>query len=302
MALGAGVSLGIMDLSRQRSQVVRLLNQSGVPVVAWLLLPKEQGYWFNLGNAVQARARYLEFQEWTKDNDLNWAGVGLDIEPHIHEVHHLFANRWRLPWLYLKRFFAWKKFALARRDYQDLVVRIRADGYVVNGYQIPYLLDERLAGTTFLQRVNGLVDVRTDQDVAMLYTSFFRPHGPAVLWSYSRDVDTLAVGVTGGGVDIEGMRDVPPLNWEEFSRDLRLARAHSPHIHVFSLEGCAHQGFLPRLKDFDWGPAVPPPLADIRKVDRMRKVLRVCLRLRAYPVIALLGLLALVWLVPKMKE
>jgi hypothetical protein len=49
--LGAGVSLGLMDLSPRRAAMVRRLNEAGVPVSAWLLLPKEQGYWSNADNA-----------------------------------------------------------------------------------------------------------------------------------------------------------------------------------------------------------------------------------------------------------
>lgn len=49
--LHASLSLGIIDLSPQRAQVVQRLNQAGVPVIAWLLLPKDEGYWFNLDNA-----------------------------------------------------------------------------------------------------------------------------------------------------------------------------------------------------------------------------------------------------------
>ena len=51
VTLEASVSLGILDLSPGRAAVVRRLNEAGIPVIAWQLLPKEQGYWFNLGNA-----------------------------------------------------------------------------------------------------------------------------------------------------------------------------------------------------------------------------------------------------------
>ena len=53
--LGAGVSLGLVDLSAGRAEVIRQLNEAGIPVTAWQLLSKEQGYWFNADNAPQAR-------------------------------------------------------------------------------------------------------------------------------------------------------------------------------------------------------------------------------------------------------
>src|SRR5690242_3082673 len=85
-ALEAGVSLGLLDLSPERAAVVKRLNEAGIPVNGWLLLPREQGYWFNLDNVTAAVARYTEFKQWTQDHDLKWAFVGLDIEPNIQET------------------------------------------------------------------------------------------------------------------------------------------------------------------------------------------------------------------------
>ena len=55
--VGARVSMGLLDFSPGRRDVVRRLTEAGVPVVAWQLLPKEQGYWFNYNNSSQAAAK-----------------------------------------------------------------------------------------------------------------------------------------------------------------------------------------------------------------------------------------------------
>jgi hypothetical protein len=39
---------------------VHLLNRAGIPVTAWLVLPKEQGYFLNAGNAEEARKRFAD--------------------------------------------------------------------------------------------------------------------------------------------------------------------------------------------------------------------------------------------------
>src|SRR5690349_3965161 len=88
------VSLGILDLSEQRAAVVKYLNQSEVPVTAWLLLPKDQGYWFNLDNYPQALARYESFKRWSDEHGLQWARIGLDIEPDLREMKTITAHRW----------------------------------------------------------------------------------------------------------------------------------------------------------------------------------------------------------------
>jgi hypothetical protein len=97
-----------------------------------------------------------------------------------------------------------------------------------------------------------LIDIDVEREVLMLYSSFFRPDGAALLWSYAPDADSIGVGSTGGGVDIEGAIDVAPLSWEEFSRDLHLCVMQGKPIHIFSLEGCVEQGFLSKLSTFAW--------------------------------------------------
>jgi hypothetical protein len=74
---------------------------------------------------------------------------------------------------------------------------------------------------------------------------------------------------------------MPTLTWDEFARDLRLARHWCDHVYVHSLEGCVWQGFLPRLREFDWSGAAPPDSA--RVADAMRTGLRTFLWTNAHP-------------------
>jgi len=287
VALEAGVSLGILDLSGERAKVARRLNEAGIPVVAWLLLPEEQGYWFNLGNAPQAAARYADFKAWTAEHSLQWAGVGVDIEPDIREVQQLLSDRRRLLPALLRRAFDPGRLRSAQTAYGALVAQMRADGYRVDCYHMPPIVDERRAGSELLRRVAGLVDVPADREVLMLYTSFLRPRGPGILWSYAPDADSVGVGSTGGGVEVGGVGDVAPLDWAEFSRDLRLARCWSNDVHVFSLEGCVHQGFLARLRAFDWEQPIAPPLQAARRVNGVRRAARALLWASAHPYVVL---------------
>lgn len=58
----------------------------------------------------------------------------------------------------------------------------------------------------------------------MLYTSVLPVVGPGLLWIYAAEAEAVGVGSTGGGPDIPGHPQVPALDWDAFSRDLRLAR------------------------------------------------------------------------------
>lgn len=301
-ALGASVSLGLLDMSRERAEVARGLQDAGIPIIAWLLLPKEQGYWFNSRNASQAIACYVDFKTWSVQHGLDWQGVGVDIEMDLREMEGLLKDpQGTLPGI-LRRVLDRNALGRAQASYGDLLSQMHLDGYGVDGYHLPLIVDERKAGSSLIRRLMGLVDLTTDREVLMLYSNMFRPYGHAILWSYAPQAGSVGVGVTGGGVQIEGMPQLLPLSWEEFSRDLRLARRWTEDIHVFSLEGCVEQGFLERLKAFDWQEPPVVPLDTARKVHAFRKLLYVLLWASARPLLVLGSLLGLLWLFSRLRR
>jgi hypothetical protein len=303
--LDAEVSLGLIDLSPGRAGVVRKLNHAGVPVVAWQLLPKSAGYWFNVDNAPEAVARYSDFRAWTREEGLRWAGVGLDIEPDFEEMARLTEGQWWLAFKILRRAFDAPRLRRAQALYRSLVAWVRSDGYRVESYQMPIIVDERKAGSTLVRKAIGLVDLDVDREVLMLYSSLARPWGPAALWSYGEAAQgpggAIGVGSTGGGVD-----DLPKLTWEDLARDLRLATHWTEDVAVFSLEGCVEQGFLQPLLAFDWDRPVRVPIEEVRQVNRKRRLFRAFLRLSARPLaMASLGaglLLGLLWLASRVRK
>lgn len=295
--LEATVSLGILDLSKARARVVRRLNKNGIPVVAWLLLPEEEGYWFNVGNYEHAYARYQAFKAWTTEYKLEWAGIGLDIEMDIQDMRVLLEQKQtrKIASTLFRRYLDRRRVSLAKQAYEALIQQIHEDGYLVESYHLPFISEERRASSTVLQRTVGLVDLKADREVLMLYSSFLRPNGAAVLWSYAPEADSIGVGNTGGGVDIEGVINLDPLSWEEFSRDLRLCVMRQKPIHVFCLEGCVQQGFLSRLTTFDWDKPVSPPDATTR-VRAIRTVIAAALWLLERPWVILIALASLIGL------
>ena len=128
----------------------------------------------------------------------------------------------------------------------------------MENYQFPLIADERQTGSTLLQRL-VLVDVATDREVWMLYSSFMRALGPGLIWAYGHQAPAIGVGTTGGGPDIPGSPQMPSLSWEELAGDLRLARHFCDQILIHSLEGCVWQGFLGRLRSFEWADVAGPP-------------------------------------------
>jgi hypothetical protein len=281
-ALRARVLLMLSDYHPERARVAQQLNAAGIPVVGVPLVPADRGYYFTPENVPQARASYQRFTEWTAEHGLAWDAVGLDIEPDASVYWQIIRNPWGLARLLAPRLADTSRPARAQAAYAALVERIHADGWTVENYQMPLLADERRAGSTLLQRVLGLVDVRTDREVWMQYNSFMRGLGPGLLWSYGPEAAAIAVGTTGGGPDVPGHPQMLTQTWEEFTRDLRLARHFTDQIYVHSLEGCVWQGFLGRLRSFDWTEAsAPPPRA--WQADLLRRALRGALWGSAHP-------------------
>jgi len=151
-----------------------------------------------------------------------WDGVGLDTEPDARIFLQIIDGPWRLVPMLMPRLANQARPARARAAYRALVEQIRADGWQVENYQFPLIADERQTGSTLLQRL-ALVDVATDREVWMLYSSFMRALGPGLIWAYGPEAQAIAVGTTGGGPDIPGSPQMPALNWEQLAGDLRLA-------------------------------------------------------------------------------
>ena len=293
--LHAEVAIPTLDFSAERAAVVRRLNQTGIPVIAWMMLSKEEGFYLNADNAPEAAARVAAFEKWSSDNGLKWAGVGLDIEPNFAELAALKTHRWRLITILLRRSLNSDRIAGARQEYSELIGQLQKRGYPVQTYQMPYIPAERSVHSTLLDRLLGTVDVRGDQEYLMLYTSFARQVGAGMIWSIGRSAQAIAIGSTDG--DSAAGSGAGPLNWDEFSRDLIVASHFSHQIGVYDLEGCVGQGFLSRLKTFDWSQSVTIPADALQKADHLHRALQLVLWIGDHLLyLAAILLLAVAWM------
>jgi hypothetical protein len=293
--LHAGLAVAILDFSPGRADLVRRLNQAGIPAVAWLMLSQEQGFYFNADNAPQAAARFAAFDAWSREQSLRWDGVGLDIEPYFAELTALKDHKWRLVSTLLGRALNGQRVNHARQSYSALIGNIRARHYFIQTYQMPFLPGERRAQSSLPDRLLGTVDVRGDQEVLMLYTSFARSVGAAMIWTLGPDAQAISFGVTDG----DPSTYPAPLNWGEFSRDLVVAGHFSHLVGVYNLEGCVHQGFLPRLKSMDWRQSVIIPADALRRANRLHHVLMLVMWISSHllyvAIVFLLALAAIAW-------
>jgi len=295
--LKAGIALSTEDLSPERAQIVRRLNAAGVPMTAWIALPKSEGYYVNASNAAQTAAWFAQFDQWTVANNLKWQAVGLDIEPMLSEYAALTGHKAKLLHMMLSRGFDSGRVRRAREQYAALIARMQARGYFVQTYQLEFIADERNAHTTLLERTFGIVDVRGNEEVLMLYTSFNHDVGAGIIWQYGPDSQVVAVGSTASSGDPKMDAKFPSLNWDEFSRDLIVARHFSKRVGVYGLEGCIRQGFISRLKTMDWNQQVVIPDRSVGKAAGFRRLVFTVLWVGSHIIyLAIAFMLVLTWL------
>ncbi len=257
-ASGDGVAIAMRELDEATAAVARLLNRYHIPLIAWLLLPPDEGFWFNLQNYPQAVERYRAFHRWAQAVGVQFQAVGLDIEPPTSELDRI--QRWggrdlaRRVWLSSENVL----FASARAAYTELIAEIHHDGYEVHTYQLPVLADDRRAGTTLIQRALDIVDLPADLEVLICYSSapleaLGNDLGGALITGYGAAADSIGVGILSGStVRDSSSEGLPSLSWDAFERDLLLAARHTDTIYVYSLDGCIERGLFSRLVAIDW--------------------------------------------------
>jgi hypothetical protein len=295
--LNAGVAISTEDFTPQRADIVRRLDAAAIPVTAWILLPPEQGYYSNADNAPQTLARFNEFDTWTKQNNLQWVAVGFDIEPNFSEFAAFRNHKFQLLGVLLRRAFESARVRSAQDAYSAIIREMQSRGYVVQTYQLPFIADERKAHSTVLERELGLVDVRGNDEVLMLYPTFNQKIGSALIWKYGPAAQIVAVGITASSGDAATDAAFPPLNWDEFSRALIVARHFSATVAVYNLRGTVQKGFIPRLKTMDWSQPASISADSIARATRLRRVVGVVLWIGSNAIyLAAAGIVIIVWL------
>ena len=289
--LGANLSMGLLDFSNERAEIIQKLTQAGIPVTAWLLLPKEKGYWTSLDTVNETIHCYYEFKEWTAKHQLGWAAIGLDIEPRLERINLLNGHlQNEIPDL-INRLFSVRKYRRLECNLNYFINQIHLDGYAVETYNFPFVIEERNAGSKIITRLLGTPALDGDREVLMLYSSFFKSNGDAVLWSYAHQAQAIGLGSTGGGVELEGGEPLPEMSWSNLKHDLLIAHNFNQYLYIFSLEGCVEHGYLDRLVNFNWGEMVQQPIKAGNKITYLRKFLQYILWLFSHPLELILSIL-----------
>jgi hypothetical protein len=277
VAQNFGVALSVAHLDAECAEAARVLHNHGVPLVAWLLLPPEVGFAFNLQNYPQARAHYRAFRDWSAAHQLTFEAVGLEIEAPPEEDPQ--APQWGFREAARRLWLAGENvlYPSAHASYAEMVGAIRHDGYEVHTYQMPFVADDRRAGTTVIQRALDIMDLPADVDVLMCSSCVPSARldgdlGGALIASYGPAADAIGVGSTSED-DIDWPGGAVRLSWPALQRDLLLAARDTDTIYVFSLEDCVERGLLDQIAALDWQVATGAEPAKRALVSGLRLIL-----------------------------
>src|SRR5437764_391811 len=75
---------------------IRALASRGVPVHAWLVLPRAQGYFATADNAAAVAAECEALLAWLRREQLPVTTIGIDVEMDIVHMEALASAPWRL--------------------------------------------------------------------------------------------------------------------------------------------------------------------------------------------------------------
>lgn len=279
-----GLAMAIGDMSPTRAALIRQLNAHQIFTVAWLMLPAVDGYGFNLQNYPQAVAHYHAFRTWAQKNDLHFAAVGMHMLPPADDLSRLHHLRLRDIGRWFVRMHDNALFVPGKQTYLHLIDMIHSDGYAVHTYQLPLVVDDRRAGTSFVQYALDVPDLPVDLEVLMCHSSLpiealGNDMGGALIISYGMAADCIGIGYTHAatmrGADMPqiGEEQTLSLAWHALERDMLLATRYTDTIYIFSLEGCVAQGMLKRIAHINWDKEPRVPLRPRLVVRGLRLVL-----------------------------
>ena len=290
--------LTMRDFSPLRAELVRRLNRARIVVVAWIVRDEHDSVRdYRMHDAALVGERYREFLQWSTHHGLGWDAIGIDIEPDIRDAVRFgdqpsvdvntlvrrIADRWHID--------------AATADYATVVTQMRTDGFAVESYEIPFVRDDRVSGSTIARRLLGLPDLAADRTVIQLYSSNVRPYGPGLIATYAPESSSVLIG----SIAADGHNR--PLNENELLRDLgHVAACGVTHIYIADMQAVyALPGVADVIVAQAWRNQTLPPTDEVHhQVSRMRAGVRALLWAGARPAVLLPLLIPVLLLIRRM--
>lgn len=197
--------------------LVRKANSLGIPVIAWIVLPYEQGYWAYEGNAQENFQAVKAWVSWKRANRLQFVSVALDQEFSWQNLKTYIAARTSRD--DGQKLSSWMRSNIdpskqcdALRVYGELISWAHREGVRVDAAEAPMVADDLADGNLALQ--NGLQISGTTPGYDRMYVMAYRSAvaemgldpGPAyaatyfaAMQKYFGGVGQVSLGIPGQG-------------------------------------------------------------------------------------------------------
>jgi len=291
LEMGAELRMGIDDFSEERAENIRLLNEAGIPVYAWIRAPKAQSFTFRIDNASTLLKRYQSFKSWSDSHGLQWSGIGIDLRPAPEELQQWAEQPMLSAWNAYVNLFEQEELQLALPLFQEFKEAVHKDGYVLESYVLPFSLDENPEEAKALQYMGQILNVETDRIIPLCHTNMPYVY-PASILDYGARARRVGLGST-SNESFDGLMTQEALDWESLSRDLRLAHDVCQEIHLSSLESIAANGWLEALADFDFSVPVFLYSKELEDQETQAFVSQQAFKALSYPVLSTAALIIL---------
>lgn len=159
--------------------LVRKANSLGIPMIAWIVLPYEQGYWAYQGNAKAMFDALKAWAAWKKANHLQFASVAIDQEFSWQNLHTFIAGvTSRNP----DKLSGWMRTNIdpsaqcnAFRAYRELISWAHVNGIRIDAAEAPMVADDLEDGNLALQ--NALQITGSSPGYDEMYLMAYRSAG-----------------------------------------------------------------------------------------------------------------------------
>lgn len=169
---GWGLSVAAIRDDDETARILQRINRDNphLPIVMWVVLPDEQGYWTGNSNLKETSDRVNQLERWINDNNLDIRGLGFDIEPPLQALKGIMTGPVGAAMTVMR-----ERAKLNRiiknggnpgDEFAYLVSEVRRRGITAEAYVAPFPMDKVLR----LFEPNGV-----DKSYAMVYSSSYGP-------------------------------------------------------------------------------------------------------------------------------
>lgn len=283
LGLHLGLALPVARLGDASfAALTRRATDLGVPVRAWLLLDREDGYWIHEAGMARFAESVDELLRWRRSpSGPALQGLSVDLEPAYEHAEALRAARGQLTrWLSLLRAHVdARAFEHARGRLARTVDHARAQGLYAHAVTYPLVLDQRPGSVAFEDALDVPVSgIDWDEVSFMVYQTAFAQQaghwlGPSLVASYALDavarwgeragLDLGVVGDAGLGLD-PGQRYAAPAVLHEDVAAALAAGIDRRRLRVYGLAGAIGAGGVPPWLDLARvAPGTPAPAPEV---------------------------------------